>query len=124
MLIKDFDSVIRLLQKLKDLGFMISIDDFGTGYSSLRYLKTLPIDELKIDQSFVREIHTNANDRAIAETIVSMARHLGLKVVAEGVENIEQFTLLKQLGCDRYQGYYFARPVPTGELLDKIRASA
>ena len=124
VLIKDFESVIKLLQKLKDLGFLISIDDFGTGYSSLRYLRSLPIDELKIDQSFVREIHTNANDRAIAETIISMARHLNLKVVAEGVENIEQFSLLKQLGCDRYQGYYFARPVPTGELLDKIRASA
>lgn len=124
VLIKDFDTVIKLLQKLKDLGFMISVDDFGTGYSSLRYLKTLPIDELKIDQSFVREIHTNANDRAIAETIISMARHLSLKVVAEGVENKEQFNLLKQQGCDCFQGYYFARPVATGELLDKIRASA
>ena len=121
VLIKDFDSVVRLLQKLKDLGFMISVDDFGTGYSSLRYLKSLPIDELKIDQSFVREIHTNANDRAIADTIVSMARHLSLKVVAEGVEIPEQLELLVEQGCERFQGYHFARPITTGELLDKIQ---
>ena len=124
VLIKDFDQVVKLLQKLKDLGFMISVDDFGTGYSSLRYLKSLPIDELKIDQSFVRDIHTNSNDRAIADTIISMARHLSLTVVAEGVENQEQFSLLKQQGCERFQGYYFARPITTGELIDKIKATA
>lgn len=120
VLIKDFGDTVKLLKKLKDLGFSISIDDFGTGYSSLRYLKQLPIDELKIDQSFVREIHTDANDKAIVETIISMARHLSLEVVAEGVENREQLEFLANQGCDRFQGYYFARPIPAAELYGKL----
>jgi diguanylate cyclase (GGDEF)-like protein/PAS domain S-box-containing protein len=121
VLIRDINETIRILGKLKDLGFAISIDDFGTGYSSLKYLKRLPLDELKIDQSFVRDLHTDQNDKAIVETIVSMARHLSLGIVAEGVETPEQLAFLSEIGCHRFQGYYFARPTPLPELLNRFR---
>ncbi|HEU6455990.1 MAG TPA: EAL domain-containing protein [Roseateles sp.] len=106
----------RLLHEIKSLGISISIDDFGTGYSSLSVLKTLPIDRLKIDQSFVRDLTADANDVAIVEAILGMSRTLGLQVIAEGVETEAQLSLLQQLGCEAGQGYLFSRPVPPAEL--------
>ena len=104
MVMHDVDSTFHSLTALKNLGLSLSLDDFGTGYSSLSYLRRFPIDELKIDRSFINDIHTNPDDAAIAGAIIAMARSLGLSVVAEGVENKEQATLLSSLGCDQVQG--------------------
>ena len=103
---------IKVLQQLRNLGFKLSIDDYGTGYSSLAKLKTLPVDELKIDKSFVMLLNQDRNDQIIVESTIELAHNIGLTVVAEGVENIESFQLLEQWGCDRLQGYYISRPVP------------
>jgi diguanylate cyclase (GGDEF)-like protein len=114
------ESTIRTLRELKALGVRLSIDDFGTGYSSLSYLKRFPIDTLKIDQSFIRDIGTDPDDAAIATAVIAMARTLELDVVAEGVETEEQLRFLADHGCDRIQGYVFSPPVPAercGELL-------
>jgi len=110
------DQAIATLRELKQLGITISIDDFGTGYSSLAHLKRFPIDKLKIDQSFIRDIPQDQSDMEIAATIVAMARNLRLKVLAEGVETEEQLTFLQIHGCDAYQGYLCSRPVPAPEL--------
>ncbi|MDD5390045.1 MAG: PAS domain S-box protein [Gallionellaceae bacterium] len=107
---------IATLQALKDLGITISIDDFGTGYSSLAHLKRFPIDKLKIDQSFMRDIPQDHSDMEIAATIIAMARNLHLKVLAEGVETEEQLAFLQIHGCDSYQGYLCSRPVPAPTL--------
>ncbi|MEH7418823.1 EAL domain-containing protein [Neobacillus drentensis] len=116
----DMEHTISCLQQLKKLGVSISIDDFGTGYSSLNYLKEFPIDTLKIDQSFVRELHHNPNDEAIVKTIISIAHNLNLKVVAEGVETKEQLIFLQQHLCDQGQGYFFSKPMPAGELKESL----
>ena len=100
-----------LLRNLRNYGVKISIDDFGTGYSSLAYLKQLEVDYLKIDKSFVRDLETDDNDRAIIEAIVVMAKRLGIGIVAEGVETASQKDILIQMGCDWLQGYYYARPL-------------
>jgi diguanylate cyclase (GGDEF)-like protein/PAS domain S-box-containing protein len=105
------DEAARTLEYLKRLGVGLSIDDFGTGYSSLSYLKRFPLDALKVDRSFVRDIPADANDAAITLAVISMAHSLGLKVIAEGVENPAQLAFLAQHGCDQVQGYYLARPV-------------
>ena len=107
---------ISLLNELNDIGIYLALDDFGTGYSSLSYLKKVPIQTLKIDKSFVRDILTDQNDRAIATTIIAMAKSLELKVIAEGVETEEQLKFLQQSRCDYIQGYYFSKPVSAGEL--------
>lgn len=109
------DSAMRTLAELRDMGIEISIDDFGTGYSSLGYLKQLPIDTLKIDQSFVRDMITESDSAAIVQTIIALALNLNQKVVAEGVETKEQLKLLYQLGCNQAQGFLFSRPVPAEE---------
>jgi diguanylate cyclase (GGDEF)-like protein/PAS domain S-box-containing protein len=106
------DRIRSLLTRLKKLGISISTDDFGTGYSSLSYLKNLPLDNLKIDISFVRDITKNKDDRAIVSSIVSMAHNLRLKTIAEGVETEEQLNVLHRLGCDMVQGFYLSRPMP------------
>ena len=108
----DVERAIQVLHELKELNVHVGIDDFGTGYSSLSYLKRFPIDRLKIDQSFVRDIHLDMHDAEIVTTIISMAHNLKLLVTAEGVETEEQLAFLKEYGCDEAQGYYFARPLP------------
>ncbi|WP_126148066.1 EAL domain-containing protein [Synechococcus elongatus] len=112
VLFDNTEKAIEKLQRLKELGVNIAIDDFGTGFSSLSYLKELPIDTVKIDRSFVQEINTDSRDAAITQGIISMAHHLRLNVVAEGVETEQQFKFLQQSNCDQYQGYYFAKPMP------------
>jgi len=108
---EDIHKVVAIIQRLKKLGIRFSMDDFGTGYSSLSYLKRLPIDEIKIDRSFVSELNQYEGDQAMIITILKMASIFGLKVVAEGVETVEQFDFLQQFKCDYYQGYHFSRPL-------------
>ena len=108
------------LWALKDLGVTLSLDDFGTGYSSLSYLKQLPIDTLKIDKSFVREIGPNANDNTLVKTIIALGHSLGMTMIAEGVETREHLDTLIEFGCDEIQGYWLAKPMPAGECLNFI----
>ena len=105
----------KIIQALKSMGFKISIDDFGTGYSSLKHLKILEVDELKIDKSFIDEIVTNQTDRSIVKAIIDMSKALSLKSIAEGVETKEQLDVLREMGCDIIQGYYYAKPLSIGE---------
>ena len=114
-LLKKGDSTLATMKELKRMGLHLSIDDFGTGYSALSYLRRLPIDGLKIDQSFIREVTTNPPDAAITTSIILMGKSLKLRVVAEGVESQSQLTLLSVLECDEAQGYFFSRPVPVDE---------
>jgi len=111
-----------ILTSLRDRGIQVSIDDFGTGYSSLSYLRKLPIDALKIDQSFVRQISTTPDDTSIVSAIISMGRSLKLKVVAEGVESAEDVAFLHKQECDEAQGYYFSRPIPVEEFAMLLRS--
>lgn len=109
-------STISTLEAIKELGIQIAIDDFGTGYSSLSYLKKFPISTLKIDQTFVYELPENDGDRAIVSSIINLAHNLGLRVVAEGVENLEVLHYLQAENCDEMQGYYFSRPIPADDV--------
>ncbi len=112
ILMKDEEKLIKKLHAMKDTGVRLSIDDFGTGYSSLSYLKRFPIDTVKIDRSFVMEITNNPDGAAIVQTILAMAHTLKLRVVAEGVEKLEELMFLAEHGCEEMQGYYFSKPVP------------
>ena len=114
----------EILGKLKEMGARIHIDDFGTGHSSLSHLKRLPIDTVKIDQSFIRDITTNADDAAIASAVVAMSHSLKLKVIAEGVETLQQLEFLRSIRCDQIQGYFISRPVPAEDLEELFRADA
>jgi EAL domain-containing protein (putative c-di-GMP-specific phosphodiesterase class I) len=118
MLMDEPERAHVVLAGLRTLGVSIAIDDFGTGYSSLAYLKRIPIDEVKIDKAFVIGLGVDADlaDAAIVRAVVAMARPLRCKVVAEGVESVEAWTILRELGCDLAQGYYFSRPLPAAEL--------
>ena len=116
MLVHDVTDVIAKMSSLKALGVSFSLDDFGTGYSSLSYLKRLPMDQLKIDQSFVRDILTDHDDEVIARSIVALGHNLGMSVIAEGVETVGQRDLLAQMGCDAFQGYLFGRPVSCDQI--------
>ena len=124
LLMENVDSNIALFHALKELGIVLSIDDFGTGYSSLSYLNRFPIDKLKIDQSFVRDMLDDTNDLAITRAIIGLGHTLGLKVVAEGVEHIEEKQMLAAAGCDELQGYLFSRPLPEDEFLRWVKANA
>jgi diguanylate cyclase (GGDEF)-like protein/PAS domain S-box-containing protein len=112
MLLDSIEETIATMNSLKEIGVQFSLDDFGTGYSSLQYLKRLPLDQLKIDQSFIRDIATDSSDRAIVRTIIAMAQSLNLSIIAEGVETEEQRQFLMNKGCTNFQGYLFGRPEP------------
>jgi EAL domain-containing protein (putative c-di-GMP-specific phosphodiesterase class I) len=112
---------IASLKTLQQMGIKVSIDDFGTGYSSLAYLRRFPIDKLKIDIAFIREVTSNPQDAAIAKTIIELAHSLDLQVIAEGVETVEQLAFLTANGCDQVQGYLFSRPLPISELDELLR---
>jgi diguanylate cyclase (GGDEF)-like protein/PAS domain S-box-containing protein len=124
LLIHDIERNLRLLADLKALGVHLAVDDFGTGYSSLSYLKRFPVDRLKIDRSFVRDLVADAEDRAIAATVIAMGHRLGLRVVAEGVETHQQLEFLRREGCDEGQGFLFSRPVPAEAVPELLRAGA
>src|SRR5882757_3651164 len=111
----DPEASVTILEQLSQMGVLVSVDDFGTGYSSMSYLRRLPVDNLKIDREFISEIMSRPDDASIVRAIVSLAHSLRLKVVAEGVETVEQLEFLKNLGCDQYQGYYFSPAVPADD---------
>jgi EAL domain-containing protein (putative c-di-GMP-specific phosphodiesterase class I) len=112
MVMHDAQQMIAMLQAIKRLGVQIAVDDFGTGYSSLSYLKRFPVDRLKVDRSFVKDINVDSDDAAIVRTIIALGHNLGLKVLAEGVETEEQIEFLSRYACDELQGFYFSRPIP------------
>jgi EAL domain-containing protein (putative c-di-GMP-specific phosphodiesterase class I) len=112
ILIANINDIVSKMNQLKDLGIHFALDDFGTGYSSLQYIKQLPLNQLKIDQSFIREVETNAQDRAIVRTIIATAKSFHLDVIAEGVETIGQKNFLLDEGCFKFQGYFFSKPLP------------
>ncbi len=116
LLVSNVEDTIVKMTALRDMGVRFSLDDFGTGFSSLSYLKRLPLDQLKIDQSFVRDILVDANDAAIAKMVIALAGSMGLAVIAEGVEVEAQRTRLAEMGCENYQGYLFSKPLPIAEL--------
>jgi diguanylate cyclase (GGDEF)-like protein/PAS domain S-box-containing protein len=122
LLLENIEETIITMSELKELGIMFSLDDFGTGYSSLQYLKRLPLYQLKIDQSFVRDITVDNNDQAIIRTIIAMAHMLDLNVIAEGVETLEQQQMLLSHGCTHYQGYLFGKPMPIEQLEKSLQS--
>ena len=119
-LVRDADRCIEILKEFREVGGMVSIDDFGTGYSSLSYLKNFPVDILKIDKVFTKDITTESDHAAITLAVISMAHSLNLEVVAEGVENEAQFNFLRARGCDELQGYFFSKPVPADEMTSML----
>ena len=115
---------IDILRRVRELGVKTAIDDFGTGYSSMAYLKLLPVDELKVDRSFVKDMTTDHSNSVLVQSAVDLGHNLGLAVVAEGVEDAATLDALHHLGCDVAQGYYFARPQPAHELTDMMQQHA
>ena len=124
VLMRDTDRALKVLSELRQIGIKVSIDDFGTGYSSLNYLKRLPLDKLKIDRSFIRDLPRDTNDVAITQAIIAISSKLGLAVIAEGVETREQYEFLRNNGCNQIQGFYFSRPRPPAEIIDEFRGGA
>ncbi|HKU08498.1 MAG TPA: GAF domain-containing protein [Bradyrhizobium sp.] len=124
MVMRNVTRAIRVLDAIQSRGIRIAIDDFGTGHSSMSLMKQFPIDTIKIDRSFVRDLAEDPEDQAIAQAIISMGKALGMTVVAEGVETVEQQTFLREHGCDEMQGFIVSKPVPARELADLLRASA
>jgi EAL domain-containing protein (putative c-di-GMP-specific phosphodiesterase class I) len=123
MLLDSVELMIDKMIALRKIGIRFELDDFGTGYSSLQYLKRLPLNQLKIDQSFIRDI-VSSNDKILVITIIAMAHNLGLKVIAEGVETEAQLQFLLQHGCDHFQGYLFSKPVPIHLIEQKIQSNS
>ena len=121
VVMQDIERTIVILKELHAMGIGISIDDFGTGYSSLAYLNRLPLNTLKIDQSFIQNITTSADGREITRAIIALGHNLNLKVLAEGVETNEQLQWLKSSGCVYIQGYYYCRPLPAAQLLSELQ---
>ncbi|WP_213807594.1 bifunctional diguanylate cyclase/phosphodiesterase [Granulicella sp. dw_53] len=119
--IQDIDRTLFILQALRKMGITIAIDDFGTGYSGLSYLKTLPFDRLKIDREFIQSVDQTVTSMAICKSLIELASGLGIEVLAEGTETNAEVGMMRSLGCNLYQGYHFARPLPPDELLDTIR---
>ncbi|MFH2078491.1 MAG: EAL domain-containing protein, partial [Pseudomonadota bacterium] len=117
-LVADIEQAIARLKALRAGGVRIALDDFGTGYSALNYVKRLPLDMLKIDTSFVRDLLVDPNDMAIVRTIISLGQSLGLEVLAEGVEDPAQRDVLHEIGCRQFQGYHFSKPKPIADLDD------
>ena len=115
--------MFSVLQELKEMGLNLAIDDFGTGYSSLSYLKQFPVNKLKIDRSFIRDLSIDSDDAAITSAIISMAKGLSLKVIAEGVETEEQMAFLRDHQCDEIQGYFFSKPITASEVAEKWLSS-
>jgi EAL domain-containing protein (putative c-di-GMP-specific phosphodiesterase class I) len=116
VLLTDNDASLATLRRLHDLGTHISMDDFGTGYSSLSYLRSFPFDKIKIDQSFVRDLETKEDSRAIVRAIISLGSSLGIDILAEGVETAKQLDLLRREGCGEVQGYFFSPPRPAQDI--------
>jgi EAL domain-containing protein (putative c-di-GMP-specific phosphodiesterase class I) len=122
LFIEDIHYLIPLLEQIRSIGVDISMDDFGTGYSSLSMLKKLPIDELKIDKSFVEDIQNDKMAQKMVQNIIAIGKNFGMRIVAEGVETKEQKELLLEFGCDYFQGYYFAKPLVKKDLVDFLHA--
>jgi EAL domain-containing protein (putative c-di-GMP-specific phosphodiesterase class I) len=120
VILDNINDAIAKMNELKKLGIRFSMDDFGTGYSSLAYLTQLPLDQLKIDQSFVNNIGTKSTDAVIVQTIIGMANILGMEVIAEGVETVAQRAFLEHAGCMAFQGHLFSRPVPSAEFDEMV----
>jgi EAL domain-containing protein (putative c-di-GMP-specific phosphodiesterase class I) len=121
MVITNPERALRVLNSIKAMGVRLAIDDFGTGYSSLAQLKHFPIDTLKVDRSFIRDIPNDNEDRAITEAIIAMGKSLGLNVVAEGVETVHQLDFLRHKDCDEMQGFYFSKAVAPDDLAQLLR---
>jgi EAL domain-containing protein (putative c-di-GMP-specific phosphodiesterase class I) len=121
ILLENIGDAVATMNALKDIGIQFALDDFGTGFSSLQYLKILPLNQLKIDQSFVRDLVAGENDQAIVCTIIAMAQSLHLDMIAEGVETEEQLQILQSIGCDHFQGYFFGKPMPIEQFEQTLR---
>ena len=119
--LEDTKRASNVLARCQSLGLQVALDDFGTGFSSLTYLRTLPVDVIKIDQSFVRNMLTDANDRAIVESVIFLAQRFDHPVLAEGVETMDHAAALRDMGCNLVQGYGIARPMPSGEVLEWLQ---
>jgi len=124
VVMSDPEESIAILEQLSAMGVLVSVDDFGTGYSSMSYLRRLPIDKIKIDRGFIGEVMSRPDDASIVRAIVSLAHSLKLKVVAEGVESVEQLEFLKTLGCDQYQGFHFSPALPAAKFEALVRATS
>jgi diguanylate cyclase len=123
LMIEDTDQVMKVLFRLRKMGLHLSVDDFGTGYASMSYLQRLPVQEVKIDQSFVRYAETSERDREIIASLAQLAHRLGMLVVAEGIETAEVAAIVTQLGCDRGQGYYYGKGMPVDEFISWWRSN-
>jgi EAL domain-containing protein (putative c-di-GMP-specific phosphodiesterase class I) len=121
LIMQDVDQAVVTMKELQRLGVHLAIDDFGTGYSSLNALKTFPVARLKIDKSFIKNIASDDSDKAVASAVISLAQKLNLRVIAEGVETIEQVAILRDNNCDECQGYYFSKPVSFEAISDLLR---
>ena len=124
MLMQNVDKAIKTLNALSDMGIRLAIDDFGTGYSSLSTLKRFPIDTIKVDRSFIRDLPGEPEDRALTEAIIAMGRTLSMNVIAEGVETKAQSDYLRGQACDEFQGFYFKKAIPPDELAEFLQAPA